>query len=114
MFHDDVTGITLVHCKEDPCDILICRGSPWGNPFSHKESKIAKYHTKSRKESVDKFREWVRSSDEPEAVWIRDHIEELRGQRLGCFCKGRKKQKLCHGEVYIEMLTPSPFEDFFE
>lgn len=111
---DSNTGITLVHCKERPCDVLICRGTPFGNPFTHKQldKTIAKYQSKTRKESIESFKLWVQTSMDDEAVYIRDHMHELKGKTLGCYCKGSKHPKPCHGEVYIDLLQPDPFEDF--
>lgn len=109
-----MTQIRIVHCKERPYDVLICRGTPWGNPFTHKKGNtLAKWVVKSRKESIECFRTWVLTSDDPEANWIREHMHELRGKVLGCYCKSEHNPKDCHGEVYAEMVDPSPFEEFF-
>jgi len=48
------------------------------------------------------FERWVRTSDDPRAVWIREHLEELRGKRLGCWCRPRFA---CHGDVYVKLLA---------
>lgn len=32
----------------------------------------------------------------------RARVEELRGKVLGCFCKDKAGQGICHGDVYVE------------
>lgn len=105
----------IVHCKESPCDILIHRGTPWGNPFTHKKTPtLAKWVVSSRNESIIAFRTWVLTSNDADAIWIRDHMHELKGKTLGCFCKSKVHPKSCHGEVYAELLNDSPFDEFFD
>jgi hypothetical protein len=107
--------IKIVHCKESTYDVLICRGTPWGNPFTYKKKPTkAKWIVSSRKESILSFRKWVFSSMDPEAVWIRDNMHLLKGKTLGCYCKSKHNPKACHGEVYADLLDDNPFEDFFD
>lgn len=78
----------------------------YGNPFTFKFSAIAKVMVSSRNESVDAFRKWIKGLDyrdiEPERrLWILDNLSNLRGKVLGCYCK---PNKVCHGDVYIELL----------
>ena len=86
----------VVHCKNDPFDIYIGRPSKWGNPYSHKEGTLAEFKTETRKEAIEKYRDYILSSDLD--------LEELRGKILGCWCK----PKLCHGDVIIELLKTKP------
>jgi hypothetical protein len=75
------------------CDVYIgreCRkggwnldASKWANPFVGKEA-------------VDKYRKYILSKPT-----LLEDIEELRGKRLGCWCK----PKPCHGDVLIELLN---------
>lgn len=86
----------VVHCQKSPFDVYIGRGvprrnmkpSPWGNPF-----KVGRDHT--REQAVAAFKEWFHHSPDPEAVWMREHVHELRGKRLGCWCFPNE----CHGSV---------------
>jgi hypothetical protein len=84
----------VVNLKTTPYDTYIGRGSKWGNPFSSKSNTKAKFKTKSRKESIQKYREWILSNSE-----LLNSIRELKGKRLGCYCK----PKSCHGDVLVEL-----------
>lgn len=78
---------TVVNCRRDPYDIFIGRPGKWGNPF-----KIGLQGT--REEVIARFRDYFLASPH-----LKD-IEELRGKRLGCYCK----PKACHGDVLLELL----------
>ena len=67
--------------------------SPWANPF-----RIDEIYT--REESIRWFEDWVRTSNATEAVWCREHIGELHGKRLACWCH----PKPCHGQVLLQLL----------
>lgn len=84
----------VVHCKKDPYDIYIGRPSKWGNPFSHKEGTLAKYKCVTRKESIEKYAEWLLTQEN----LLRD-IGELKGKVLGCWCDPQE----CHGHVLAEL-----------
>jgi hypothetical protein len=70
------------------------KASPWANPFPIR----ADY---SREQSLADFEHWVRTSDDPRAVWIRDHLDELDGNVLVCWCHPLG----CHGGVYVKLLA---------
>ena len=80
----------VVHCKKEPFDVYIGRGSKWGNPYSHKEGTKADYIVKSRKEAIEKYEEYLLSNEA-----LMNSIQELKGKVLGCWCS----PKACHGEV---------------
>ena len=69
--------------------------SPWANPFP------IGYDEKRRPAVVRQFREWVTTSDDPRALWMREHLQLLRGHRLACWCK---PNQMCHGDVLIELV----------
>jgi hypothetical protein len=101
-----VSETVVIHCRDlrpdDPRDIYIGRAvprrgfkaSPWANPFPIGSER-------DRAAVLEHFERWVRFSDDPKAVWIRAHLEELRGARLGCWCAPRYA---CHGGIYVVML----------
>jgi len=87
---------SVVHINKDPYDVLIDRTTIWGNPYSHRENTLAIYKVKTRKESIDKYREYILNNPE-----LLEKLPELRGKVLGCWCKPLP----CHGDILIELLN---------
>ena len=87
----------IVHCRKDEYDILIDRTTKWGNPFSHKDSTLAKYKVASRKEAISNYREWITKGD---GKHLLNDLHELKGKTLGCWCK----PKSCHGDILSELV----------
>jgi len=87
----------VVHCKKESYDIYIGRPSKWGNPFTHiKDRKTkAEFVVETRKESIDRYREWI--LNQPELL---KSLSELKGKVLGCWCK----PKSCHGDILVELI----------
>jgi len=87
----------VVHCKRDPYDVYIGRGSIWGNPFI-----IGKDGT--RKEVIEKYENWIRQ----QAILI-GSLYELEGKVLGCWCA----PKACHGDVLVRLVSEivNPMDD---
>lgn len=69
-------------------DVYIGRPSKWGNPF-----RVNKYC--SRDEAIDSYYEWILG--QPELI---ASLHELKGKRLGCYCKPKR----CHGDVLVELV----------
>lgn len=69
-------------------DIRIDRKGPYGNPFVIGVDG-------DRDEVVAKFSTWVHTSPCARSLWVRQHVHELRGKRLGCWCYPLN----CHGHV---------------
>ena len=69
--------------------VTVSRPTRWGNPFvigqTHR-TPDGEVTPTSRAESVAAFRAWVTGSYDPEARWIREHIHELAGVTLACWC----------------------------
>lgn len=78
----------VVHCKKEPYDVYIGRGSKWGNPF-----KIGEHGT--REEVIAYYRAHL--LDCPEKLLA---LHELKGKTLGCWCA----PKACHGDVLAEFV----------
>ena len=78
---------TVVNCQTEDYDELIARPSKWGNPF-----KIGP--DGSRKEVIEKYREWIQTQPALMAA-----LPELKGKVLGCWCP----PKYCHGHVLAEL-----------
>ena len=79
-----------------PYDVYCGRPSPYGNPFSSKEKSIAKYTVRTRKESLEKFKEYLLNNSE-----FQDIIKELKGKTLACWCDEKQR---CHVDIIIEFL----------
>lgn len=96
---------TVVHCKREPYDVYIGRGggseSIWGNPFVTGKDG-------TRDEVIRKHREWVVTQPH-----LMRRLWELRGKRLGCWCKSEKTPTLsCHGDVLAELANALPDPGF--
>ena len=78
----------VVHCKKSKHDIYIGRPSKWGNPFI-----IGRDGT--RKEVVDKYREWI--LNQPDLL---ADLHELKDKILACWCAPSQ----CHGDVLVSLI----------
>ncbi len=90
----------VINLKEEyDYDVYIGRPSKWGNPYAYKNdgSTLAKYVVNSRDEAIDAYREYIRNGDGKPLL---DDLCELRGKRLGCWCKPER----CHGDVLAELV----------
>jgi len=100
-----------VHHKKEDYDILVCRPSKWGNPFSYKEKRTAKYKVKTRLESIEKHKEWILYG---EGNYLLNDLHELKGKVLGCWCD---KNERCHSDILVELannLDSNNLNEFFE
>jgi len=97
----------VVNKRYQEYDVYIGRGSKWGNPYTHIKGKTkAQFLVKNREEAIDKYEEWIRQQPE-----LLADLHELRGKRLGCFCRPYNK---CHGDILcdlIDELLPDKKED---
>lgn len=78
----------VVNLYKAPYDVYIGRKGQqgkWGNPFNGPD----------RLKNITDYKNWI--LQQPELL---TDLEELRGKRLGCFCK----PKACHGDVLVELL----------
>lgn len=95
--------MTVVHCRRAPYDVYVGRGrdpetgepGEWGNPFSHRRSRVpGVIVVSSVEEAIERYRRhlWaeIRSGRLPF-----DRLAELAGKTLGCWCAPGP----CHGEV---------------
>lgn len=89
----------VVHLKRDPYDVRIDRQTAWGNPFVLGRDG-------DRDEVLAKFLQWVTISDGLAAQWIRDHVHELHGKTLGCWCAPQS----CHGQILLALAAQSVYD----
>jgi len=76
----------------------------YGNPFTNRPGTAAAIVLADREACIAAFRDWLRgdawSEVEPERRrWILEHLEELRGRHLVCWCAPAS----CHAEVLLEL-----------
>lgn len=83
----------VVNKYKEPYDILIQRGTIWGNPFKDG----------TREENIENYRIYILSNP-----YLMSRICELKGKRLGCSCKPKK----CHGDVLVELVQQFCLERF--
>jgi hypothetical protein len=86
---------TVVNLKNHYYDVFIGRPSKWGNPYSHKKNTTAKYKVKTKKEAIQKYKEWFKT--QPDLI---HSLSELKDKVLGCYCHPNP----CHGDVLIELI----------
>lgn len=95
---------TVVNCKKECYDVFIGRPSKWGNPFTVREH--------GRGIAIQLYKEWLKTQILSGKITKTD-LEELRGKRLGCFCKPRE----CHGDTLakiVNQLYGSNLTDFMK
>lgn len=87
----------VVNKYQSDFDVNIQRGTMWGNPHKHgsREENIAAF----KSEFIEKIRT---------GVIKREHLETLRGMRIGCTCH----PKPCHGDI-IAHIVNKLFKDIF-
>ncbi len=83
----------IVNLRKEPYDIYIGRGSIWGNPF-----KIGTHGT--REKVIEKYKQHILSRSD-----LLKRLPELKGNRLGCYCKPQK----CHGDVLVELIESGEY-----
>lgn len=88
----------IVHINKETYDVYIGRPSKWGNPFTHLDKSAGIFKVNTRKESIDRYREWILTQPD-----LMTALHELKGKTLGCFCK----PKPCHGDVLVELANPN-------
>lgn len=88
IYEDAMIKTIVVNKTKEDFDVYIGRGSKWGNPFIIGISG-------SRLEVIAMYREYITASE----GLIYD-LKELKGKRLGCYCKPLP----CHGDVLKELV----------
>lgn len=94
------------------------RPTDWGNPFTHlRTATTAEIVVASRRAAVDFYEAMLVGDpnhilgqvlDAPEqteilrkkSAWILDHLTELRGKDLVCWCP---KSLLCHADILLQL-----------
>jgi hypothetical protein len=107
----DSTKCRRVHHRKEQCDVFIGRPSKWGSPFSNKPNSTAPFKVNTRREAVDKHKEWLLNGD---GRHLLNDLNELKGKVLGCWCDGPIGS--CHGDILVKLvnnLDRKGIEDIF-
>ena len=95
--------------KMPPNTVYVGRRSKWGNPFrwTYYRDRGGYRPDIARRIVTEVFRDCLAGNDEPRNPdyrnrinWIRDHIAELRGKNLACWCP---LDQPCHADVLLEI-----------
>lgn len=81
----------VVNKYRDEYDVYIGRGSMWGNPIPIDDDN-------PRWIVIERYREYLLDQLSTGVITVQDFLD-LKGKRLGCFCK----PKDCHGDVIVEI-----------
>lgn len=92
----------VVNIKNDPYDIYIGRGSPFGNPYSDNPNSQAKWIVESRDESIRLYEQWVWN----QPSLIKQIRKDLKDKILGCYCKPLN----CHGDILMKIAESPSIE----
>jgi hypothetical protein len=84
--------------------VSVCRPGKWGNPFI-----VGPERTQG--EAVGAFRIWLTTDGFTAGIperkqWMLDHLHELRGKNLACWCKLWDQKGLrvpCHADILLEL-----------
>lgn len=104
-------AITVVNKrKHNPTlgDFYIGRGSPLGNPFTHREldQTIAQYKCETREEAISSYESYILEKIKNKDTRICDELNRLyiaakKGNvNLVCYCK----PKSCHGDTIKKII----------
>lgn len=82
--------------REEPYEVYIGRGTPWGNPFPIGIGGVGD----DREQAIKKYEEYFRVEilANPEK---QKYLLSLRGYKLGCHCK----PLACHGDIIAAYLN---------
>lgn len=79
-----------------PNTVSVARPTKWGNPFKVTPER-------SQLSAVGAFRTWLAvdgctAGIQERKKWVLEHLEELRGKNLACWCK---PNSACHADVLL-------------
>lgn len=94
---------------KDKYDVLICRGTKWGNPYTHIKNKqtLALYTVNSRKEAINNYKEYILNGD---GKHLLNDLHELKDKKIACYCKLNQS---CHGDILIELINNKQYHNLF-
>jgi len=92
-------------------DVYIGRGSPLGNPYSHRHGTKAKYIVSTREKAIEKYEIWLRKRIQRNNRPIIEALKRIKeDSNLICFCKPLS----CHGDVILKILNEPEWSEVDE
>lgn len=98
--------ITVVNTHRTKEGEYIGRGSPLGNPYTHRGGTKALYVVSTRDDAIEAYRRYIRAEIQngtPEVIaeFYRLYLLASKGDlKLRCYCSPAR----CHGDVIKEIL----------
>jgi len=89
-----------------PNTVYVGRPSKWGNPRDWREwIRVSRDQTDARRSATIVFWDAMLAGEKsvhwrPAIQWMREHLHELRGKNLACWCK---PDEPCHADVLLEL-----------
>lgn len=86
--------------------VVVSRPTRWGNPFNWQDIIMRLDSSDPKKAATIEYEYWLTGMGPygekfPERrQWILDHIHELRGKDLACWCK---PSDACHADVLLQL-----------
>lgn len=75
--------------------ICVTRPGPWGNPFDSVSEFNEAVECCSQLRHVP---EWMDFEKAQRILWIIEHMDELKGKNLACYCSLEKR---CHADMLL-------------
>jgi 5'-3' exonuclease len=103
----NINVVNVRYHKEDiEKDVYIGRGSPLGNPYSHKPNTKANEVVSTREEAIEKYEIHIRQKLHDKDENVRNEMNKIfkmvknGGVNLCCYCK----PKSCHGDIIKKII----------
>jgi len=90
-----------------PADAVnVARPTKWGNPFNWKDLAVQPGYETPKELAVREYSHWLeglspyRDFCPEKRQWILDHLHELAGKDLACWCKSGE---YCHADILLRL-----------
>jgi len=90
--------------------VNVARPTRWGNPFNWQKIVVRSDGESQKRVACRKYEKWLKGEspyedyEQDKRKWILDHIHELAGKDLACWCK---EGDACHADVLIRLANKS-------
>lgn len=90
--------------RKPPKAVNVARPTKWGNPFNWKDLAVQPGYETAKEIVVREYSHWLEGRSPygechpKQRQWILDHLPELRGKDLACWCKS---DEFCHADVLL-------------